>query len=178
MAQDIAKITVQAGEHDGGRQPWQADKQLAVDVTGRMVIAVEGGNFLHRLIEVACDFEQMQIAWRNKARLQHVMSDKGIPVLPIRAVWASTKTTGISELLPVCSSVKASKASSCVPKPPGRSAKGVGFLYKNQLSGKKVFEIDQLWIIGDNDIGRLFKGQEDIQSKALLTFRPPLGLRA
>ena len=69
LAQDIAKITIQAGEHVGGRQPLQADEQLAFDVTGRMVIAVEGGNFLHRLIEVACDFEQMQITCRNKARL-------------------------------------------------------------------------------------------------------------
>jgi len=69
LAQDIAKLTIQAGEHVGGRQPLQADEQLAFDVTGRMVIAVEGGNFLHRLIEVACDFEQMQITCRNKARL-------------------------------------------------------------------------------------------------------------
>src|SRR5262245_18258152 len=85
LAQDIAKITIQAGEHTSGRQPLQADEQLAIDVTGRMVIAVEGGNFLHRLIQVAGDFEQMQITWRNKARWQHMMPDKGIPVVPIRA---------------------------------------------------------------------------------------------
>src|SRR5712691_5382525 len=54
-------------------------------------------------------------------------------------------------------------------KAAGEERKGVSFLHKNQLPGKKVFEIDQLWIIGDDDIGRLFKGQEDIQSKALLT---------
>src|SRR5215475_12505838 len=48
------------------------------------------------------------------------------------------------------------------------------FLYKNELPGKKVFEIDQLWIISDDNIGGLFKGQQDIQSKALLTPSPLL----
>ena len=45
----------------------------------------------------------------------------------------------------------------------------MGFLHKNQLPGKKVFEIYQLWIIGDDSIGRLLEGQEDIQSEAVLT---------
>jgi hypothetical protein len=37
-----------------------------------MVIAVEGGNFFHGLIEVTRDLEQMQVAWSNEARLHHV----------------------------------------------------------------------------------------------------------
>src|SRR5262249_44262836 len=91
LRKDVAEIGTQAGEHGRRRETLQADEQLIADIARRVVIAVEGGNLTNRLVDIAGDLEQVQVARRNQALLQHVALQKVIPVLPIGA------TRGIQE---------------------------------------------------------------------------------
>ena len=53
-------------------------------------------------------------------------------------------------------------------KPAGEQRDGVGVPDEDQLAGKEILEGDQLLVLANDRVGRLFPGQTDVGAKALL----------
>ena len=68
---------------------------------------------------------------------------------------------GICAILPVCTSVSASKSSSSVPKPPGMHDEGGRELHEHHLAGEEVLEGQADVLIA---VAELLVGQLDVEA--------------
>src|SRR5262252_2078553 len=118
-----------------------------------MVIAVEGGNLVDRFVDIAADLEQMQVARRNQALLEHVTLQKAIPVLPIGAARSIYEDDGHQVAFTGLQQRQGFKGFVMRAKASRKERKSVCLFHKDQLPHEEVFKIDQLRVVEDHLIG-------------------------
>src|SRR5689334_4292724 len=104
-----------------------------------------------------------------------MLSHKGQPRFPVIAVrlvehyyWNDPGLAGLHEREDLKRFIERTKAA-------GEQRKRMRFLNEIQFAGEKIMEIDELPVSFNRQIGTLFKGQPDIQSKAHVPSRAALG---
>ena len=74
--------------------------------------------------------------------------------------------------LPVCMRVRTSKASSMVPKPPGKRATASASFTRMSLRVKKYLKVTSLGSAVIQGFGLLLEGQPDVEAEAPAPRRP------
>ena len=83
----------------------------------------------------------------------------------------SSSTTGAGVVFPVSRSVKTSKSSSIVPRPPGRTTNAIEGRVRATFRVKKYFIVTRFVVGVDVGVGVLLKGQLDVHAERVFLAR-------
>src|SRR6185369_7908833 len=137
-----------------------------------MKIPVKTGDDLHGFIGAVGDLIKVQIGGRDQFVAQQLLADVDVPRLPISAAGFvheyqrhELALAGLHQRDGLVTFVQRAE-------PTGEQDNGVGVPDENQFAREKIFEGDELFILGDDGVRALFPRQADVDAKTVLQPRP------
>ena len=138
-------------------------------------IPVEVGDVLHGVVHIVGEVDEMEVCLRDKPIGEEVVCDESAPGFPIVAVRAVDHHDGNNGHFSGLHEGEDFEALVVRSKSAWEEGEGTGLLGEVQLAGKKIIEVDELWVAMDGRVGRLFEWEPDIESETLLGPCPRLG---
>ena len=152
-----------------GRMFQPDDEQILHEAAG-MKIAVEARDDFHRLVRVVGDLVKVQVVGRNQFVAQQMFADVFVPGLPIGAAGPVHQHQRHELAFARLHERERLVALVHRAKPAGEQHDGVRVPDENQFAREKVFEGDELFVLGDDRIGALLPRQADVGAETV--FRP------
>lgn len=129
----------------------------------------------HGVVHIIGEVDEVKIGLGDESVGQEVVCDKSAPGLPVVAIRAvdhhdgdDGHFSGLHEGEDFESLVVGSKSA-------WEEGEGTGLLGEVQLAGKKIIEVDELWVAVNGGVGGLLEWEPDIQSEALFCSGSGLG---
>lgn len=129
----------------------------------------------HGVVHIIGEVDEVKIGLGDESVGQEVVCDKSAPGLPVVAIRAVDHHdgdyghfSGLHEGEDFESLVVGSKSA-------WEEGEGTGLLGEVQLAGKKIIEVDELWVAVNGGVGGLLEWEPDIQSEALFCSGSGLG---
>ena len=170
--EDIGKIGVERFEERRTRRFQQPDDQLLMHVAHAVINAEEAENFGDRRLDRIGDFVEREILLRDHSAAEQLFLDESLPRLPIIAARLvehydrqHVVLAGLHERDDFHSLIERAE-------PAGQQADRVGLFHEHQFAREKVFHVHQLGVAGDDLVGRLLEGEQDVQPHRIFPSRP------
>lgn|GEM_PF-4137428 len=171
---DIGELVIESLKHLIVGCDVQSQDQSFADESHAVVDAVEPQYFFDSLFDAVCDCKERHIGWGDEAGGEQVVLNVSGEILPEGASgliehdeWHEVAFAGLNE----CESFEG--FIECA-ETPGAGHDGVHFLDEHQFAGEEVFEADKFGVAGDDGVGLLLEGQEDIEPHGHITPGTPV----
>lgn len=151
-----------------GNACFQPHSQEPAHIANGMESAVKASDLIDRVVHGRGDFEQAEIFRIDQLAGQELASDEGVPVVPIVAAGSLETHDRLGIALAGLGEGQDFKTFIMRPETAWEQGNGVGLFLKDEFAGKKVFERDELRVIGDRGIRALFEGEHNIDPEAVL----------
>ena len=165
-----AKSLFNRGEGGGRRRVFEPDDEQFLHKSGGMIIPVKARDDFHRLVGAVGDMIQIQVVRRNQFAAQQMFADLFVPGFPVGAAGPvhqherhELALAGLHEGDRLVALVQRAE-------PAGEQHDGVRMPDEHEFAGEKIFERDELFVLGDDRIGALLPRQADVDAETV--FRP------
>ena len=138
-------------------------------------IPVEVRNVLHGVVHIVSEVDEVEIGLGDKPIGEEVVCDESAPGLPVVAIRAVDHHDGDDGHFSGLHEGEDFEALVVRSKSAWEEGEGTGLLGEVQLAGKKIIEVDELWVAVNGGVGGLLEWEADIQSEALFCSGSGLG---
>ena len=159
---DITEFVVEAFDEFVVGSEVQPQHQLAADVSHAVVHAVEGHDLFGRFLDAVGQREQREVLGGDELTIEELIADEVEPLAPV--VAAGRIDQNDRHQVPFAGLDQGQRLEGLVlcAEPAGEQHHPVHFLDEHQLAGEEVLEVDQLAVAGDDRVGLLFEGEQDV----------------